>query len=234
MNYLYLLSFLPLPMILNRWRGTGIIFSIFNYEVAGSLIYGLYYALLFGFISTWYIGILTFLLYLGAEHQGFGKWVGFLTKDNLPLEEKYKNFQGYNFPYIHQTANFIVREKANFFWYCNIALFFRGFYWGLPLYFGLYKGTYLINFIIETLNILPFINIDSIENISYINGLDYLIVSLAYAIGFPLACYLGNLINIEYKSRFLNLSVGWENQEVVFGFIHFVCNSYLIFKILGV
>lgn len=207
MNYLYLLLFLPLPMILNRWRGTGIIFSIFNYEVAGSLIYGLYYALLFGFISTWYIGILTFILYLGAEHQGFGKWVGFLTKDNLPLEEKYKNFQGYKFPFIHQTANFIVREKANFFWYCNMALFFRGLYWSLPLYFGLVV-------------------------FQYISIIDYLIISLAYAIGFPLACYIGNLINIEYKSRFLNLSAGWENQEVVFGFIHFVCNSYLIYEIV--
>ena len=81
MNYLYLLSFLPLPLLLNRWRGMGVIFTLFNYKIAGSLMYGLYYALLFGFITTWYIGILTFFLYLGAEHQGFGKWVGFLTKE---------------------------------------------------------------------------------------------------------------------------------------------------------
>lgn len=199
-----------LEPILNRWRGTGIMFTIFNYEVAGSLIYGLYYALLFGFITTWYIGILTFLLYLGAEHQGFGKWVGYLTKEpSIPLEQKYKNLQGHKFPFIHQTANFIVREKANFFWYCNIALFFRGLYWALPLYFGLFI-------------------------FSYISYIDYLIVSLIYAIGFPLACYLGNLINIEYKSKYLNLSPGCENQEVVYGFIHSICNVYLTLKILGV
>ncbi len=207
MNYLYLLSFLPLPLLLNRWRGMGIIFKVFNYEVAGSLIYGLYYALLFGLITTYYIGILTFMLYLGTEHQGFGKWVGFLTKDNVPLEEKYKKLQGYSFPFIHQTANFFVRETANFFWYSTIALFFRGLYWALPLYFGLVV-------------------------FQYISTLDYLIVSFIYAIGFPLACYIGNLINIEYKSRFLNLSQGWENQEVIFGLVHFVCNSYLIYEIV--
>ena len=207
MNYLYLLSFLPLPLLLNRWRGMGVIFTLFDYEVAGSLIYGLYYALLFGFTTTWYIGILTFFLYLGAEHQGFGKWVGFLTKDNVPLEEKYKKLQGYSFPFVHQTANFFVREKANFFWYCIIALFFRGLYWALPLYFGLVA-------------------------FQYISILDYLIVSLAYAIGFPLACYIGNIIKIEYQSRFLNLSRGWENQEVVYGLIHFVCNSYLVYRIM--
>ena len=208
MNYLYLLAFLPLPLLLNRWRGMGIIFTIFNYEVAGSLIYGLYYALLFGFITTWYIGILTFFLYLGAEHQGFGKWVGFLTKEPpVPLEEKYKKLQGYSFPFIHQTANYFIKEKDNFFWYCNIALFFRGLYWALPLYLGLVAFQYI-----------------SISN--------YLIVSLTYAIGFPLACNVGNIIKIEYQSRFLNLSQGWENQEVLFGFVHFICNAYLVYRIM--
>ena len=42
-----------MEIFLNRWRGTGIIFS----RITGTMIYASYIGLLFGLISTWYVGL---------------------------------------------------------------------------------------------------------------------------------------------------------------------------------
>ena len=54
--------------ILNRWRGTGIIFS----HITGTMIYALYIGLLFGLLSTWYVGLLSLGLFLLGESFGVG------------------------------------------------------------------------------------------------------------------------------------------------------------------
>ena len=194
-----------LEPILNRWRGTGIIFSISNYGITGANIYALYYALVFGYMTKWYIGLLMFISFRIGESFSWGKWVGYLCSPNeyLDMNILYQNKQGYSFPYIHYIANFIVKEKESFREYAQVALFIRGLVWAILLYMPLYLFNYI-----------------SIYN--------YAIVSLLYAVGFPYACYLGSIVDINYKSKYLNLSQGWENQEVIYGFIHFICNIYLV------
>lgn len=192
-----------MEIFLNRWRGTGEIFS----RITGTMIYALYIGLLFGLLSTWYVGLLSVGLFLLAESMGWGKWVGALcypeTKTNL--EKEYQDKEGYKFPFIHFIANFIVSEKKDFFKYCNVALGLRGLLWGLILYLG------LVTF-------------------GYINIFEYLIISLLYAIGFPLACYLSRLKNFNYKNKFISIVGKWETMEIYYGFIHFVCNLYLVGK----
>ena len=192
-----------MEIFLNRWRGTGIIFS----RITGTMIYALYIGLLFGFLTTWYVGLLSIALFLLAESMGFGKWVGALcypeTKTNL--EKEYQDKEGYKFPFIHFIANFIVNEKKDFFKYCNVALGLRGLLWGLILYLG------LVIF-------------------GYINIFEYLIISLVYAIGFPLSCYLSRLKSFNYKNKFVSIVGKWETMEIYYGFFHFVCNLYLVGK----
>ena len=48
--------------------------------------------------------------------------------------------------------------------------------------------------------------------------------------GFPIAAYLGKNINFEYRSKYFNTSRGWENQELVYGFFHWIALWYVIFK----
>lgn len=195
-----------MEILLNRWRGTGIIFS----RITGTMIYALYIGLFFGFISTWYVGLLSVGLFLLAESMGWGKWVGALcypeTKTNL--EKEYQDKEGYKFPFIHFIANFIANEKKDFFKYCNVALGLRGLLWGLILYLG------LVSF-------------------GYINIFEYLIISLLYAIGFPLSCYLSRKKSFNYKNKFISIVGKWETMEIYYGFFHFVCNAYIILKVFN-
>lgn len=191
--------------ILNRWRGTGIIFS----RITGTMIYALYVGLLFGLLSNWYIGLLSIGLFLLAESMGWGKWVGALcypeTKSNL--QKEYDDKEGYNFPFIHYITNFIIPEKKEFFKYCNFALYFRGMIWALFLY-------------------LPLIVFN------YISYLEYIIISIIWGIGFPLSCYLSRLKSFNYKNKFISIVGKWETQEIYYGFFHFICNTYIILKYL--
>lgn len=134
-----------------------------------------------------------------------GKWVGYLTSENGQVE--YDNKTGRSFPYIHYIANGIVEQEMNYKLYCQIALGIRGALWALLLY-------------------LPLIAFD------YTSILNYTIVSLAYAIGSPIACWLSVKWYINYQSRYLNLSQGWEMQEVYYGVVHMLCNWYLIYKLI--
>lgn len=223
---------LPLPMLLNRWRGTGTIFNIFGFRLIGNIIYAIYIALLIGFASalnhsllpfttivingtdTVYIlentqGFSSFIfaflgagLYIFGESFAWGKWVGFLTKDNQPKD--YDNDDGRSFPYIHYMANFFIKEKEDYLNYCRLALSIRGFIWWTPI-----------------LILLGFIDLLSWYQVA--------INSIILAVGFPIGCELSKFWNFEYKSKFLSISGNWEKQEVIYGFIQFVCITFSIF-----
>lgn len=197
-----------MEILLNRWRGTGNIFSISIFNITGTMIYALYIGLLFGLLTTWYIGLLSLGLFLLGESFGWGKWVGALCypETKTDLQKEYEDKEGYNFPFIHYMANFIIKEKENFFKYCNLALGIRGMIWALCLYLALV----LFN---------------------YISYLEYIIISIMYGIGFPFACYLSRKKSFNYKSKFISIVGKWETQEIYYGFIHFVCNAYIILKV---
>lgn len=164
--------------------------------LTGNIIYALYISLLVGFMSTWYYGIIGALLYILGESMGWGKWVGYLTSDTS--KPNYDELEGYNFPYIHKTASLVVNEREDYKSYCEVALAIRGFYWWTPL-----------------LIFLGFIDLLSWYQVT--------LNSIILAVGFPIACYIGKEWNFEYKSKYLNMSKGWENQEVVYGFFQFMC-----------
>ena len=191
--------------ILNRWRGTGDIFNDYKFRVTGTMIYALYIGLLFGLLTTWYIGLLSLGLFLLGESFGWGKWVGALCypETKTDLQKEYEDKEGYNFPFIHYIANFFIKEKENFFGYCNLSLGIRGMIWGLFLYLALVL-------------------------FDYISYLEYIIVSIIYGIGFPLACYLSRKKSFNYKSKFISIVGKWESQEVYYGAIHMIVNIYLV------
>lgn len=195
--------------IFNRWRGTGVIFSISKLNITGTIIYAFYLGLLFSSITKWYIGILVLIGFLIGESFGWGKWVGALCypETKTDLEKEYQDKEGYKFPFIHYMANFFIKEKENFFRYCNLALGIRGFIWGAVLYLA------LVSF-------------------GYISIIEYIALALTYGIGFPFACYLSRKKSFNYKNKFMSIVGKWESQELYYGFIHFVCNAYIILKVV--
>ena len=222
-----------MEILLNRWRGTGNIFSISIFNINGTLIYALYLGLLFGLITEWYIGLLVMVGFTIGESFSWGKWVGSLCyPEKIELEKAYENKKGYSFPYIHYIANFFIKEKVNYFKYCNLALLIRGIFWALIVYSSLFNGQGIINFFITNINYIFNLNIGSLIVKSYINIFELLILSLAYGICFPLACYLSRKKSFNYKSKFISIVGKWETQEVYYGFIHFICNAYIILKIV--
>lgn len=200
-----LILLLPLPVLLNRWRGTGAIVTIGKFRLIGNIIYALYiagivgcaYALTFGgWISVGY-GLLGGILYILGESFAWGKWVGHLTDYDGVGKPDYDNDDGRSFPYIHYIAQAIVKQENDYTTYCEIALAIRGLFWWLPL-----------------LILLVIIDLISWYQVAF--------SSIFLAVGFPVACYLGTLLKVEYKSKYLNLSRGWENQEVFYGLFHWI------------
>lgn len=195
--------------VLNRWRGTGDIFYISKFAITGTMIYALYLGLLFGLLTTWYIGLLSLGLFLLGESFGWGKWVGALCypETKTDLQKEYEDKEGYNFPFIHYIANFFIKEKENFFGYCNLALGLRGFIWGAILYLA------LVSF-------------------GYISIIEYVALAFVYGIGFPFACYLSRKKSFNYKNKFISIVGKWETQEIYYGFIHMLCNIYVVYRIM--
>lgn len=187
--------------ILNRWRGTGVIFSISNYGITGVNIYALYLGLLFGSITTWYIGVLTAICFRLGETFGWGKWEGHLCYPTR--KPQYENNEGKSFPYIHYLANFIIKEKEDYKTYCEVALGIRGLIWGLALYVPLVFFGYIYLY-------------------------DYLIVSIIYGACFPLACYLSTILTLNYSNRYISIVGNGETEEFYYGVVHFMCNLYLV------
>ena len=215
MEYLSLISLCILAGILNRLRGTGVLkhfgtlhMGSKNIEIklVWNHVYGLYFGLIFGYISgSFLIGFLTLIAYLIGESKGWGEWVGALTttdvKDEEWLQKQYKDNEGIGFPFIHQIANWLEPEQIEgtleerleqYNKYATVALMFRGIYWFLPM---------MVLFIITGL-------------ISWFIGLMLIIL---IGIGFPVACYLGKMINFNGSFGILKFNQGWENQEVVYG-----------------
>lgn len=189
-----------MEILLNRWRGTGNIYKF----ITGTMIYALYLGLLVGILSNWYYGLVAIPLFLIGESFAFGKWVGYLVDYEDKHTPEYDNKVGKSFPYIHYLANHIVKETKNYKRYCQVALIIRGFIWWTPL-----------------LILLGFVNL--------LDWYQVAINSILLAIGFPLACWVGRNWKLEYKSKYLNLSQGWENQEIAYGFIQFLCVSLSVF-----
>jgi len=216
-----------MEIILNRWRGTGTIF----YKITGVHIYALYLGLLIGslcfvnkveftlienILSIMFnekiilsnlihsiIGfIFTAFLFLIGESFAWGKWVGYLVSDNG--EKEYWNDNGKSFPFIHQIANFFLKEKEDYLNYCRLALTIRGFIWWTPL-----------------LTLLGYIDLLSWYQVA----LNYIIL----AVGFPLACELSKKWKFNYQSKYLMIDTNWEKQEIIYGFIQFLCISFSIF-----
>lgn len=193
-----------LEAILNRLRGTGYLFSISKLNITGTMIYALYIFGLVLIFSTYYYAILASILFLIGESFAFGKWVGFLVDYEDKHIPEYDSKVGKSFPYIHYMANAIIKEKDNYKLYCQIALSIRGFIWWTPLLLLL----------------------------GYINALSWYQVtlnSIILAIGFPFACYIGRNWTFEYKSKYFFTKQGWENQEVVYGAIQFLCVTFSVF-----
>lgn len=198
--------------ILNRLRGTGTLIDfgyVKNVHVTfnGNHLYGLYLALIIGFLTNIYGGITVLIAYLLGESKGWGEWVGALTrwepKDEQWLKAQYIDDEGTKFPFIHQTANFLVPERIEgsfsnrliqYKMYAFTALTIRGFYWWLPVYM-----------VIATLGLITFS--------------DALLVSAVLGVSFPLACIVGKHWKFTKKYGILSFSRGWENQEIVYGLI---------------
>lgn len=220
-----------IEIILNRLRGTGDIFKIFSFAITGTIIYTCYLSLLitglvyflelpllfidigillngklYIFTNTIYsnaiiVALLTAILFLVGESMGWGKWTGYLTADKSP--ENYDDLEGYDFPYIHKTANLIVKERKNYKLYCQVALVTRGLYWWTPLYL-----------------FFAFIGL-----ISYIEAI---IIGILLGIAFPLACEIGKRLDYNGKFWIVNYSKGWENQELVYGLSQGLFFNYVI------
>ena len=60
--------------LLNRWRGTGVIFA----SVTGTQIYTVYIVILVEMVSAWYWGLLAGAVFMVGEGMTWGKWVGYL------------------------------------------------------------------------------------------------------------------------------------------------------------
>jgi len=226
-----LILLLPLPILLNRWRGTGNIYKF----VTGTSIYALYLGLLIGnlcfankveftlienILSIMFdekiilsnivhstIGFIsTVCLFLLGESYAFGKWVGYLVSPNGEIE--YENKAGTKFPFIHQTANFFVPQIKNYKRYCQLALSIRGFYWWTPIMI-LLACVGLINWYVAVLN------------------------SIVLAVGFPIACELSKHIRVKWiELKFLIINENWHIQELIYGLIHFICLNLSIFLTL--
>ena len=174
--------------LLNRWRGTGLIIG----PVSGVNIYMGYVVLMMALASTWYWGIAAGVAFRLGESMTWGKWIGYLT-DEQPVEQLSSN-KGKGFPYIHQTAELIVKQEEDYETYCQVALMIRGVYWWLPVLVVMWLA-------------------------GIVNAWFIVVGALTAGVGFPLACEIGKNWKYTLQSRWLNMSPGWENQEVVYGMI---------------
>ena len=213
--------------ILNRLRGTGVIkhfgtLHIGKYSVNVNLvwnhIYAIYLALVVGYLTmNVYAGIATMIAYLIGESKGWGEWVGTLTSSKeltqADLLRNYKDNEGRGFPYIHKIANLIAPEISTcddleakvrqYLKYARVALTLRGMFW-----WGLVYGVMLA--------------------FGLVSVYEYISITLALGFGFPIACFIGKKLNYNGKFSIIHFSRGWENQELVFGFIQGIALWYVI------
>lgn len=225
---------------LNRLRGTGLIYhfgtinnlekytfnkvSLVNINLVWNHVYGLFLAILLGYLtSNFTLGFLVFIAYLIGESKGWGEWVGTLTtpKEEITYEwiqQRYIDQEGKGFPFIFSIANFFIKEELKnvydlklltkqYIKHVTLALILRGMYWWSLIY-----------------GVLFYYNI--------INIIEYITIVISLGLMFPIACYLGNLTNINRRFFIISCSVGWENQELYYGMFHGIALSYVVFNII--
>ena len=192
-----------IEMVLNRWRGTGDIFNISGFAITGTMLYAFYMFVLVSILSNPIYGFIATLLFLVGESYAWGKWIGYLVDYEDEHSQEYDSKVGKSFPYIHYIANAIVSERVDYKLYCQVALAIRGFFWWFPLY-------------------LLF------AYIGLINYYESIIIGVLLGIGFPIACYIGRNWRFEYKSKWLLLKRGWENQEIIYGLFQGIALWYVI------
>lgn len=196
-----------MEILLNRWRGSGDIFNISKFAITGTMLYALYIFVLVSILSNPIYGFVATALFLGGESLAFGKWVGYLTyPENYKKEQFEANKKGSNFPFIHQTANILINQ-SNPFKYSVLALSIRGLYWWLPLYL-----------------LFAYIGL-----ISYF---ETVIIGILLGVGFPTACILSRKFTFRFKYKYLECTDNWHRQELIYGFFQFICNAYVVYKIM--
>ena len=211
--------------ILNRLRGTGDVVK----GITGTMLYAVYLLIIVGLLvgmcntevnsmivwltpvdgydlvltNIFYV-VSTVVLFLAGESYAFGKWVGFLVDYEDEHTPEYDSKVGKRFPYVHYVANWIVSEKVDYMLYCQVALAIRGFVWWAPVYMMMAVAG-LISYWIA------------------------LVIGVVLGIGFPVACKVGR--EWEYDAKFgpIRFKRGWENQEIVYGFIQGLCLWFVIF-----
>lgn len=219
-----------MEILLNRWRGTGVLFSISNFNITGTMIYSTYMFILVSilsfklntklpffvieFLATYGIhlgnisvsiiyGFISAILFLAGESLAFGKWVGYLTyPENYDKEQFEANRKGSKFPFIHQTANYFINQSKPYY-YSVLALSIRGLYWWLPLY-------------------LLF------AYIGLINYFEAIIIGFLLGIGFPIACLLSRKFTFRFKYKYLECTDNWHRQELIYGFFQGLAMYYII------
>ena len=194
-----------MEIILNRLRGTDKeTFSLFG--ISGNILYMLYFILLIGFLTTWYYGLAAGILYYAGESMGWGEWVGALcNNEKVASQERLDEDAGHNNG-IHWLANLIFKESENYKRYCQLALSIRGFYWWFP-----------IMFFIGYLGLLPW----------YVAAISIFFLS----IGFPIGIEIARNLNFTFVIKGFKVTGVWERQELIYGFIQFLCISLPILLI---
>lgn len=191
--------------VFNRLRGKGDVLRVGNFRVTGIMLYALYLMIVVTMISEWYYGLAFVVLFVAGESYAWGKWIGYLVDYEDEHSPEYDSKVGKGFPYIHYMANYIVSERIDYKRYCQVALAIRGFFWWFPLYL-----------------LFAYIGL-----ISYFEAI---IIGILLGIGFPIACYIGRNWRFEYKSKWLLLKRGWENQEIIYGLLQGVALWYVLLK----
>lgn len=217
---LFLFTIMVITMgVLNRLRGTGLVKQLGTFtlpyiykkpitvNLTGNILYAIYLGTIVGLLTMnigW--GILALGLYILGESKGWGEWIGALSKsdtiDEDWLNRQYIDNEGKNFPFIHQIANFFIKEQLidgtftdrlnQYMKYASLALVLRGIVWWLPLYL-LLAHVKLISFSEAFMGVL--------------------IISLY----FPINCMLSRYIGFNKKIWIVQFGRGWENQEFLNG-----------------
>lgn len=125
----------------------------------------------------------------------WGKWVGSLCHPEDITEAVINSKKGTLFPFIHQCAEFFIKQTDNYKLYCQTALFIRVIYFFLFVFICFYAAgiTSLLTSIISVIII---------------------------GVGFPIACEISKYATYTKAFWKLSFSRGWENQEVIYGAIH--------------
>lgn len=207
---LNIIKYFP-SVILNRLRGTGLMFTI---NINGNILYSLYFFILVSLLSWvfnyhWEWSFLALVLYLIGESFAWGKWVGYLTSDKENPEKQYDNDDGLSFPYTHFIANFFIDQTKHYYAYCVLALSIRGIIWWLPFYIllGWLFNQTLISVIIGVI-------VGSLFCLAAI-----LSKKFSFTFEYDLKDFFKDKIGL-HNSIVYECKNNWEREEILYGIIH--------------